>query len=93
MQALRTLRALFSLPGFVASARLKGVFGDRCARVVVLRRRKKRRGARAAAIGAVDAKNAPTAPWKTHKARFVRPAKGWRVQREAVPPGQQPDAL
>ena len=40
MQAPRTLRALFSLPGFVASARLKGVFGDRFARVVVLRRRK-----------------------------------------------------
>ena len=24
---------------------------------------------------------------------FVRPAKGWRVQREVVPPGQQPEAL
>ena len=46
MQAPRTLRALFSLAGFVASARLKGVFGDRFARVVVLRRRKKRRGDR-----------------------------------------------
>ena len=51
MPAPRTLRALFSLPGFIASARLKGVFGDRFARIVVLRRRKKRRGARVATIG------------------------------------------
>ena len=35
------LRALFSLPGFVAASRLLGVFGDRYARVLVLRRRKK----------------------------------------------------
>ena len=55
MQAPRTVRALFSVPGFVAAARLTGVFGDRVARVVVLRRRKKRRDARAAAIGAVAA--------------------------------------
>jgi hypothetical protein len=40
----------------------------------------------------VDAQNASTATWKTADS-FVRPAKGWRVQREAVPPGQQPDAL
>ena len=36
-----SLRALFSLPGFVAASRLLGVFGDRYARVLVLRRRKK----------------------------------------------------
>ena len=35
------IRALFSLPGFVAASRLIGFFGDRCARVLVLRRRKK----------------------------------------------------
>ena len=34
------LRALFSLPGFVAASRLLGVFGDRYARVLVLRRQK-----------------------------------------------------
>src|SRR6266852_4719538 len=43
---------LFSLPGFVAEARLLGVFGDRYARIVVLRRRKKRPRARAAGIDA-----------------------------------------
>ena len=36
-----SLRALFSLPGFVAASHLVGVFGDRYARVLVLRRRKK----------------------------------------------------
>jgi hypothetical protein len=30
-----SLRALFSLPGFVAASRLHGVFGDRYARVLV----------------------------------------------------------
>ena len=35
-----SIRALFSLPGFVAASRLHGVFGDRYARVLVLRRRK-----------------------------------------------------
>jgi hypothetical protein len=33
-----SIRALFSLPGFVATSRLVGVFGDRYARVLVLRR-------------------------------------------------------
>ncbi|MEK7351959.1 MAG: ISL3 family transposase, partial [Nitrospirota bacterium] len=36
-----SLRALFSLPGFVVASRLLGVCGDRYARVLVLRRRKK----------------------------------------------------
>ena len=35
-----SIRALFSLPGFVAASRLIGVFGDCYARVLVLRRRK-----------------------------------------------------
>ena len=35
-----SLRALFSLPGFVAASRLIGLCGDRYARVLVLRRRK-----------------------------------------------------
>jgi hypothetical protein len=38
------------------------------------------------AAGAMDAQNASTAPWKPQNG-FVRPAKGWRVQRESVPPG------
>jgi hypothetical protein len=35
-----SIRALFSLPGFVAASRLVGFFGDRYARVLVLRRQK-----------------------------------------------------
>jgi hypothetical protein len=38
-----SIRALFSLPGFVAASRLHGVFGDRYARVLVLGRRKQQR--------------------------------------------------
>ena len=48
MKKHRTIAALFSFPGFVASARLVGVFGDRYARVIKLRRRKKRRCVRSA---------------------------------------------
>ena len=36
-----SLRALFSLLGFVAASRLVGFFGDRYTRVLVLQRRKK----------------------------------------------------
>jgi len=46
------IRALFSQPGFVAQAQLAGVFGDRYARVIRLRRRKKLRGAGSAVGGA-----------------------------------------
>ena len=45
-----TIRQLFSLPGFVANSKLRGVFGDRYARVIVLRRRKKQASAHAVAI-------------------------------------------
>ena len=41
MKSPRTVRELFSMPGFVAEATLQGVFGDRYARVVTLKRRKK----------------------------------------------------
>ena len=52
MKGPKSIRALFSFPGFVAASALKGVFGDRYARVMVLRRRKKLRSAPAAAGGA-----------------------------------------
>jgi hypothetical protein len=42
MKTGRSLRELFCFPGFVATATLKGVFGDPKARIVTLRRRKKR---------------------------------------------------
>jgi len=37
----RTLRELFSFPGFYAQRQLQGVFGDAKARIVELRRQKK----------------------------------------------------
>ena len=49
VKAPGSIRALFSLPGFVARSQLVGVFGDRYARVIVLRRRKKLRDADSAA--------------------------------------------
>jgi len=42
MNSPTSIRDLHSLPGFVANPKLRGFFGDRFARVVVLRRRKKR---------------------------------------------------
>ena len=41
MKTPKSIRSLFTLPGFVAASRLSGVFGDRYARVMKLRRRKK----------------------------------------------------
>jgi len=41
MKNPKSIRSLFSLAGFVAASALGGVFGDRYARVIVLRRRKK----------------------------------------------------
>ena len=41
MKKPTTIRSLFALPGFVASSKLVGVFGDRYARVIKLSRRKK----------------------------------------------------
>lgn len=52
MKSGRSLRELFSFPGFVAAATLCGEFGDPKARIVTLRRRKKRPCARTAATAA-----------------------------------------
>lgn len=41
MKKARTLRELFSFPGFYAQRQLQGVFGDAKARIVELRRQKK----------------------------------------------------
>jgi len=43
MKEARTLRELFSLPGFSVQGKLKGVFGDSKARIVELKRQKKER--------------------------------------------------
>ena len=40
MKNPKTIRALFAFPGFTASAKLQGIFGDRYARVIHLKRRK-----------------------------------------------------
>jgi len=37
----KSIRALFALPGFTAASKLMGVFGDRYARVIKLKRQKK----------------------------------------------------
>jgi hypothetical protein len=55
MKTGRSLRELFSFPGFVAAATLKAEFGDPKSRIVSLRRRKKRRYAPIAAIAAAAA--------------------------------------
>jgi H+/Cl- antiporter ClcA len=41
MKNTQSIHSLFALPGFVAASQLKGVFGDRYARIMKLRRRKK----------------------------------------------------
>ncbi len=41
MKNPETIRALFALPGFTAASKLVGKFGDRYARVIKLKRRKK----------------------------------------------------
>ena len=41
MKNPKSIRALFAFPGFYASSKLVGVFGDRYARVIQLKRRKK----------------------------------------------------
>ena len=47
MKNPKSIRALFALPGFTASSKLAGVFGDRYARVIQLKRRKKQPSVRA----------------------------------------------
>ena len=55
MKNRRSIRSLFTVPGFVAASRLQGVFGDRYARVIRLTRRKKPLSARIVDIAAGDA--------------------------------------
>lgn len=45
MKKARTLRELFSFPGFMARSELHGQFGDPRVRIITLERRKKRRNA------------------------------------------------
>ncbi len=52
MKNPKSIRALFTLPGFTASSELVGVFGDRYARVIHLKRRKKQPSAVIVVTGA-----------------------------------------
>ena len=54
MKNPKTIQALFAFPGFAATAKLAGKFGDRYARVIQLKRRKKQPSVVTAASGAGD---------------------------------------
>lgn len=54
MKSPKTIKDLFCFPGFTANAKLTGVFGDKHARVVTLKRRKKQPVVRIAAIVVTD---------------------------------------
>ena len=54
MKNPKSIRSLFTLPGFVAASQVKGVFGDRYARILKLRRRKKQPSVRTVDIVAGD---------------------------------------
>jgi len=54
MKNPNSIRGLFALPGFLARSRLTGVFGDRYARVIKLKRRKKQPSVRTVVTGAGD---------------------------------------
>ena len=67
MKTPTSIRALFSLPGFVAASRLVGLCGDRYARGLVLRRRKKLRAARSVDTGAAAATTSAPAALATSR--------------------------
>jgi len=50
----KSIRALFALHGFTAALKLAGVFGDRYARVIQLKRRKKQPSVLTVDIGVED---------------------------------------
>jgi len=54
MKNPKSIGSLFALPGFVAAAKLHGVYGDRYARVITLRRRKKQPSVQTVVIAAGD---------------------------------------
>ncbi len=52
MKNPRSKRALFAFPGFSPASKLVGVFGDRYARVILLKRRKRQPSVRTVGAGA-----------------------------------------
>lgn len=51
MKKVKTLKELFSFPGFIAQSSLEGVFGDHKARIITLKRQKKRLNVQVAESG------------------------------------------
>ncbi len=54
MKNPETIRSLFAFPGFTAASKLAGVFGDRYARIIQLKRRKKQPSVRTVDTGVGD---------------------------------------
>ncbi len=52
MKNPKSIRELFAFPGFTASSKLVGIFGDRYARAIQLKRRKKQPSVRTVVTGA-----------------------------------------
>lgn len=73
MKSARSLRELFCFPGFVAAATLMGEFGDPKARIIRLRRRKKRPCARTVATAAITVTTSASAV----RATWAWPAGGY----------------
>jgi hypothetical protein len=71
MKSPKTIKDLFSFPGFVANARLTGLFGDRYARVVTLRRRKKQPFVPAVAIDVPPAMIKPSNVYATCRSQVT----------------------
>ena len=67
MKNPQSIGSLFALPGFVAGARLKGVLGDRYARVIQLTRRKKQPCARTVGNDAGGAMTSKCAGFATYR--------------------------
>jgi len=77
MKTAMTVRDLMVVPGFVVCSKLLGVFGDRYARVIVLRRRKKQPSAHVAGGDVMGATINGRAGFGI--CRLGRGASGWSV--------------
>ena len=82
MKNSQSIRSLFALPGFVVGAGLKGLFGDRYARVIQLKRRKKQLCALTVgngAGGAMTSKCAGSATCRWQARGSILEYERWRV--------------
>lgn len=79
------LRDLYSFPGFVPAATIRGVFGDPYAIVITLRRRRKKPPAAYAALAIAPSTTKPRAKSATSTA--VAAASTWSSRSVASPVG------